>query len=89
MTDETFVFKQTPSLEAFAAKLETTKGTAALYEVETQFASLVDVLHHTQQHNGEVTIHVPNGDEFSFTHLTKAQFTHLAIEVGNAIGAKL
>lgn len=82
-----FVFHPHPSLATVEnVLLNTQRGFAATVEIATQFASLSDVIRHTQAVGSSSIVHVPNGDNFAFVNVPKGELAAAAYQIGTTHG---
>lgn len=82
-----FVFHPHPSLQTVeSVLLSTSRGYAATAEIVGEFASLSDVIRHTQAIGSSSIVHVPNGDTFAFVNVPKGELAAAAYHIAAGAG---
>jgi hypothetical protein len=88
MTDF-FVFHEQPPLQTLLNAFGTQHGTNFVGRTANEFASLTDVLHHTQQVGAATVVHEPDGGNVVFTHVPRSEFARAAYLISGVNGFPL
>ena len=84
---ERFVFQPHPSLQTVEnVLLGTQRGYAATVEIASEFASLSDLIHHTQAVGSSSIVHVPDGNTIAFVNMPKGELAAAGYAIGTAAG---
>ena len=74
---ERFLFHPNPSLGEIEQAGATSTGREALGQIQSEFSSVADVLHHVQGFGADSSVlHLPDGGGITLVNLSKAEIVH-------------